>query len=57
MKSVAQSKQKMREFFIDDNNEYLPPDRDLTAEFCRQVLAGEKDLLHEGLVKKVANVP
>ena len=32
----------MREFFREEMNEYVPTDRDFTAEFGRAVLSGEK---------------
>jgi len=35
LKRVASSKRAMREFFVEEEKLYLPPDRDLTSKFCR----------------------
>ena len=35
LKRVASSKKAMREFFVEEEKLYLPPDRDLTSKFCR----------------------
>jgi hypothetical protein len=35
LKRVASSKKAMREFFVESEKLYLPPDRDLTSKFCR----------------------
>ena len=35
LKRVASSKKAMREFFVEELQMYLPPDRDLTSKFCR----------------------
>ena len=35
LKGVASSKKAMREFFVEEEKLYLPPDRDLTSKFCR----------------------
>jgi len=47
----------MREFFVEEEGLYLPPDRDLTSAFCRKVLAGEKQLIHIGKVNRSIGVP
>ena len=57
LKKVASSKKKLREFLVEVEGLYVPPDRDLTAKFCRQVLAGEKELFSLGAVKKTIGVP
>ena len=57
LKRVASSKKAMREFFVEEEKLYLPPDRDLTSRFCRQVLSGEKDLLHIGAINRTIGVP
>jgi len=33
---------KMREYFVEACGEFAPPLVHLTAEFCRQILSGEK---------------
>ena len=43
-RKIASSKKKLREFFVEVAGLYVPPDRDLTAKFCRKVLSGEKEL-------------
>ena len=35
LKRIASSKKAMREFFVESEKLYLPPDRDLTSKFCR----------------------
>ena len=57
LKRVASSKKAMREFFVEEEKLYLPPDRDLTSKFCRQVLAGEKELFHSGAINRSIGVP
>ncbi len=47
----------MREFFVEEEQLYLPPNRDLTAKFCRQILSGEKELIEIYQIKRSINVP
>ena len=47
----------MREFFVEEEQLYLPPNRDLTAKFCRQILSGEKELIEIYQIKQSINVP
>ena len=35
LKRIASSKKHMVEFFVEEFGFYLPPQRDLTAAFCR----------------------
>jgi hypothetical protein len=57
LKKVASSKKSMREFFVEEEQLYLPPNRDLTAKFCRQILSGEKELIEIYQIKRSINVP
>ena len=57
MKKVASSKKTMREFFVEEEKLYLPPNRDLTAKFCRQILAGDKELFEIYKINRSINVP
>ena len=47
----------MRDFFINAGKFYVPPQRDLTSEFCRKVLSGTKKLLKLERVMWVEEVP
>ncbi len=47
----------MREFLINTGGYYAPPLRDLTNDFCRRLLKGEKKLLLSKDVLWVENVP
>ena len=35
----------MRDFFVNTGKFYVPPQRDLTSTFCKDVLAGKKKLM------------
>ncbi len=41
----------LRDFFTNRCRKYCPPSRDMTLEFCKDVLAGKKHLLSIELVK------
>lgn len=47
----------MREFLGETMQLYLPSRRDLTAKFCRKVLAGDKELLHKTSVLFLEDIP
>ena len=47
----------MRDFFINSGKYYVPPIRDLTSAFCRDILAGKKKLMKLSSVLWVEEVP
>ena len=57
IRKIAGSKRKMREYFVEREKMFIPPSRDLTAKFCRQILSGEKDLLYLHQVKFLDDIP
>ena len=48
---------KMKEYFVEACGEFAPPLVHLTAEFCRQILSGEKKLLSLHEVKHCIDFP
>ena len=48
---------KMQEYFVEACGEFAPPLVHLTAEFCRQILSGEKKLLSLNEVKHCIDFP
>ena len=47
----------MRDFFINQGKYYVPPKKDLTSAFCRDILAGKKKLMKLNQVLWVEEVP
>ena len=47
----------MRDFFINQGKYYVPPKKDLTSAFCRDILAGNKKLMKLNSVLWVEEVP
>ena len=47
----------LRDFLINKGKFYVPPQRDLTSKFCKEILSGEKKLLKLKDVLWVEEVP
>ena len=51
------NKAVLRDFFVNQCKLYAPPQREMTAQFCRDILRGKKKLLKQSEVQRVEEIP
>ena len=47
----------MRDFFTNSGKYYVPPKRDFSLTFCKDILAGRKKLMKTSNIRWVAAIP